>query len=278
MPSLLTGKFDKPFSVFPSPHLRAPGSIYKMIWGSFLALLPILVSNIIFFGWNTLRIFIIATSSALIFEYLFQVILRRKIQIRNGHTLFLSALLAFLMPPTISSEVVVIGSFVTVIIGKEIFGGLGQNLFHPTLVGCAALLALFPTEMTEYIQMPFLTTILAIVVSGTILFFNKWIAWQSSLLYLTALIGSVFLLGENPMETIWNPYVFICAFFFITDSGTIPITKQGRALFAVGTGILTAILYLWAGPLKAIIASVLFMNALVPLIDRFVQPRLRKLQ
>ncbi len=278
MPSLLTGKFEKPFSVFSGPHLRAPNSIYKIIWGSFLALLPILVSNTIFFGWNAFRIFIIATSSALLFEYLFQVIFRRKIQIKNGHTLFLSALLAFLIPSTVSSEVVVIGSFVTVLIGKEIFGGLGQNLFHPTLVGCAALLALFPTEMTEYVQTPFLTTILAIIVSGTILFFKKWISWESSLIYLTTLTGSVFLLGGSPIEAIWSPYVFICAFFFVTDSGTTPITKQGRALFAVGTGILTAILHLWAGPLKAVTTSVLFMNALVPLIDRFVQPRLRKLR
>ncbi len=278
MPSLLTGKFEKPFSILPGPHLRASNSIYKIIWGNFVALLPILVSNTIFFGWDALRIFIIATSSALIFEYLFQVIFRRKVQIKNSHTLFLSALLAFLIPPTAQWWVVMLGSFVTVVIGKEMFGGLGQNLFHPTLVGYAALLALFPVEMTEYNQTSSPMAVLAIGISGALIFFKKWISWEPPLLYLTTVVGSVFLLGGNPVSEILVPSIFLCAFFFVTDSVTTPITKQGRMLFAVGTGVLTAIVHLWAGPLKAMTSSVLLMNALVPLMDRFIRPRSRKLR
>ncbi len=292
--SLLTGKADKLFSVSPGPHLKASHSTKKILWGSFGALAPILIASFIFFGWNALRIFFVATSSAIGFECLFQVVLGRKIQIKNGSTVLFSTLLVFLMPPTIPSWVVVVGSFITVVIGKEIFGGLGQNLFHPTIAGYAALLALFPSEMVSHIppSSPIFghlfwtsgsdilggSSILAIILSGTILIIKKWAPWQSPFLYLvTVLLGSM-ILGRDLMDGIWSGGVLICAFFFVTDGVTIPITKTGRMIFAVGAGVLTVITYLSTDSYRAMASSILLMNAVTPLIDRLIRPRSRGLR
>lgn len=287
--SLLTGKADKPFLVSPSPHLRASHSIKKIFWGSFGALLPILIVSFVFFGWNALRIFSISITSALGFESLFQIILGKKVQIKNGNTIWISTLLAFLMPSTVPSWMVVMGSFIAVVVGKEIFGGLGQNLFHPTIAGYATLLALFPSEIIPHNFSYFPnhlfwtsgseiiggSSVLAIILSGFILMVKKWTPWQNALFYLATLALGSLVLGGDLMEGIWSPGVLFCAYFFVTDWGSSPITKAGRMIFSVGAGVLTVVTYLSTDSYRAMASSILLMNAVTPLIDRFIRPRSR---
>ena len=292
MPSLATGKTDKLFRVAHSPHLRAPHSTAKIFWGSLGAISPILIASVVFFGWNALRIISIALASALVFEFLFRSLFKKKIEIGGVHSIWIGALLAFLLPPTAPSWIVILGVFIAVVIGKEIFGGLGQNLFHPTLVAYATLLTLFPSEMTSDVQTVFPTTsqfflggpseilgganLSAIVVSGGILMSQKWISWREPLIYLAVVFGSTLLMDGDLGQDIFTGSIFLCAFFFVTDSVTIPVTKQGRALFSIEAGLLTAMFHLWMNPQKAMASSILLMNALVPLIDRLTKPQIRK--
>lgn len=63
------------------------------------------------------------------------------------------------------------------------------------------------------------------------------------------------------------------AFFMATDYVTSPITNKGRIIFAVGTGLLTVAIRLFGGMPEGVCFSILFMNALTPLIDRYIKVR-----
>jgi electron transport complex protein RnfD len=63
------------------------------------------------------------------------------------------------------------------------------------------------------------------------------------------------------------------AFFMATDMVTSPVTKKGMILFGIGCGVITSVIRLWGGYPEGVSYSILLMNATVPLIDRYVRPR-----
>ncbi|HLD75868.1 MAG TPA: RnfABCDGE type electron transport complex subunit D, partial [Candidatus Norongarragalinales archaeon] len=144
MSPLLRGKFEKPYPLAPAPHLRAPFSVRKLFWGTSVALLPLWASAWVIFGWNAPRVVLFSIGFGILWESLVQLSRKSKINITDGSTVLASFLFALLMPPSVSIPMMGLGAFFTVVVGKEIFGGLGQNIFHPALVGYAVLAALFP--------------------------------------------------------------------------------------------------------------------------------------
>ena len=276
MPSLLKDKAGQSFLVASSPHLHAGYSVPKILWGSVFAFLPVLIGSLVFFGWDGVRILFLAVGSAIGFEWLFRTFIGEKSQVQNGSTVLFGVLFAFLMPPMVPWPLILFGSFVAVVIGKEMFGGLGQYLFHPALVGYATLFALFPYEMTRY-GSPVLggRSIVAILTSGVILIAKERIPWQMPFLYLATFgIGS-WIIGRAPVSELLQGSIFLGAFLFITDLVTTPVTQGGRSLFAIGSGILTVSVRTWADYSSAMAFSILLANALVPLLDRFIRPRSR---
>ncbi|MBI4373025.1 MAG: RnfABCDGE type electron transport complex subunit D [Candidatus Omnitrophica bacterium] len=270
MLSLLGSKADKPFSIFSNPHLSAPHSTRKIMWGIFASLLPIWVAGFFAFGWDAFRIGLIALFSSVSFECLFRILIGRKTYVQNASAVLTATFLAFLLPPEIPWQLILLAAFLSVVMGKEIYGGLGQNLFHPSLVGYAALLLFFPHEMSRS-ELLGGASLFAIVVSGVILGVKKWTAWEASFFYLAAVAICSFLLGRLVKFEVLTGAIFLCAFFFVTDWTTTPTTREGRSLFAVGAGVLTAVIRTWASSAEAAVSSVLLMNALVPLIDLFVR-------
>ena len=88
-------------------------------------------------------------------------------------------------------------------------------------------------------------------------------------------IGSVFvfafILGQDPIFHILAGGLLIGAFFMATDYVTSPITSRGRLIFGIGLGVLTVIIRLYSGLAEGVMYSILLMNSLTPLIDRFTK-------
>lgn len=275
MLSLRGTKPEKPFSLASSPHLHAAHSAQTIVWGMIASLLPIGIASIFFFKWNALRILFVVLSSAIAFECLFRILTKRQLYIQNGSAILTGVLFAFLLPPTLSWQLILLGTLLAVVMGKEIFGGFGQNLLHPSLFGYGVLV-LFSPEVMVGAQLLGGASLVAIVISGMILVVKKWISWEASFLYIAAVAIGSSLLGRDVLREILNGSILIGAFFFVTDWTTTPVTKEGRALFAVGAGILTAIIHAWIGSTEAMATSILLMNALAPTLDRFAGLHLRK--
>ena len=86
--------------------------------------------------------------SALLSEYIYQKALNKKVSINDGSAFLTGLLLGMNLPASVPFYIPIVGSFVAVIITKQLFGGLGYNVFNPALIGRAFLLISFPKLMT----------------------------------------------------------------------------------------------------------------------------------
>jgi electron transport complex protein RnfD len=133
-----------------SPHIHSRWSTQYAMWLVVGALIPSVVSAVLFFGWYQLVIIGFSIGTALGTEALIKYIRKRKITISDGSGVITGLLLALILPPNFSLFGTVIGAVIAIGIGKEVFGGLGYNIFNPALAGRAFLQASFPVAMTTW--------------------------------------------------------------------------------------------------------------------------------
>ena len=133
-----------------SPYIHCGSTISAAMRDVLLSLLPALVAAVYFFGWPALSVILTCCLSAVICEALCQKLMQRPITVGDGSALLTGLLLAFCLPPELSLGLAAFGSFCAVVIGKQVFGGLGSNIFNPAHLGRAILLASFPAQMTTW--------------------------------------------------------------------------------------------------------------------------------
>jgi electron transport complex protein RnfD len=139
---------DKKLIVSVSPHIRSKISTKRIMYSVILALMPALFGSLYFFGTRALCLTLISCASALVMEALFEWITHRPITITDGSALLTGVLLAFNLPATVPYWLPAAGSAFGILIGKQVFGGLGYNIFNPALVGRTFLMASWPSFMT----------------------------------------------------------------------------------------------------------------------------------
>jgi Na+-translocating ferredoxin:NAD+ oxidoreductase subunit D len=140
------------FIVSSAPHLHKDESVSKIMWMVVLSLVPAGAAGVFIFGWNAFWVIMLAVFAALISEWLFQAISKRRVSILDGSAFLTGLLLAYNLPPNAPLWLPAAGSFFAIIIGKQIFGGLGQNIFNPALVGRVFLMTSWPKYMTTFIS------------------------------------------------------------------------------------------------------------------------------
>jgi Na+-translocating ferredoxin:NAD+ oxidoreductase subunit D len=137
--------------VSPSPHIHGNQSIKSIMYGVIIALIPAMATSIYFFGFDSLRIILVSVASCVIFEYVIQkFMLKGTITISNGSAIITGILLAFNVPSSLPSWMIIAGSLIAIGIAKMSFGGLGCNPFNPALIGRVFLLISFPAQMTTW--------------------------------------------------------------------------------------------------------------------------------
>lgn len=133
-------------------HIGAKASVSHIMWQVMLAISPATAFGILIFGWPALNLFIITVSSAVFFE-VFCLRLSGRIAkpvIMDGSAILTGWLLAMTLPPWAPWWIGVAGSGLAIVLGKQVYGGLGQNLFNPAMLARVALLISFPIEMTTW--------------------------------------------------------------------------------------------------------------------------------
>lgn len=133
-----------------SPHLHTRESVNKIMWLVVLSLLPSGIAGVFIFGLNALWVIILGIISALFTEGILQIFTGRKITFLDGSAFLTGLLLTYNLPANVPFWIPVIGSAFAIAIGKQAFGGLGQNIFNPALVGRAFLMASWPKYMTSF--------------------------------------------------------------------------------------------------------------------------------
>lgn len=135
-------------STSPFLHDRAntPWIMYQVVF----ALIPVIGTAYYFFGLSAILLCATAVVSCYFAEWLFSQSEPKHKSLRDGSVLITGLLLALTLPPGFPLWMTFLGGFAAVAIGKVIWGGLGQNVFNPALVGRAFLQAAFPTAITTW--------------------------------------------------------------------------------------------------------------------------------
>jgi len=136
-----------------SPHIAGPNNVQTIMLWVLLALSPGTMLGIYQFGWPALFLFLITLASAVFFEGICLKIAGKPVfpYCMDFSALLTGWLLAMTLPPWAPWWIGVLGSFCAIVIGKQIFGGIGQNLFNPAMLARTILLVSFPLEMTTWI-------------------------------------------------------------------------------------------------------------------------------
>ena len=137
--------------VSPSPHLHTKTSTKSLMRDVVIALLPAVAVSVLFYGWSELLVLGVSVASCVLLEYLItKYLLKKPCTVGDWSAVITGVLLALNLPATTPWWVVLIGAVVAIGVAKMTFGGLGQNLFNPALVGRVFLLISFPTYMTDW--------------------------------------------------------------------------------------------------------------------------------
>lgn len=135
-----------------SPHIKSPFSTQKAMYYVLIALLPCVISSIIFFGIYQIVIILTCVIFSVLTEFLIKKFRKQNLSIDDGSAVLTGLLLALILPPNYPLVNSALGSIFAIAIGKEVFGGLGFNIFNPALIGRAFLQASFPVETTTWVK------------------------------------------------------------------------------------------------------------------------------
>lgn len=137
--------------VSPSPHIHGGDSISKNMYGVLIALVPAFLVSLYSFGLGALIVTATSVLACVIFEYLIQhFLMKKEPTLCDGSAILTGVLLAFNVPSNLPIWIILIGALAAIGIGKMSFGGLGNNIFNPALVGRVFLLISFPAQMTTW--------------------------------------------------------------------------------------------------------------------------------
>ncbi|CDI49091.1 RnfABCDGE type electron transport complex subunit D [Clostridium tetani] len=298
------------YTVSSSPHIREKDTTQSIMRDVIIALLPATVAGVYFFKMEALLVILASVISCVLAEYIWQKATKTKVTVSDLSAVVTGLLLAFNLPASVPLWLPVIGGFFSIIIVKQFFGGLGQNVVNPALAGRAMLLASWPVQMTTWtldgattatplailkgteatgVTLPSLmnvfvgniggcigeTSALALLLGGAYLLYKRVIDWKIPATFIgtTLIITAIAGRAGNPIYELFVGGLMIGAIFMATDYATCPITPKGRIIFGIGCGIITSLIRIFGGYPEGVSYSILIMNLFVPLIERWTTPR-----
>lgn len=334
-----------------APHIRAGHSITHVMWLVVFALIPAASYGVYLNGLRALWVIITCVASAVFAEFLIRVLLKRSATCHNGAAVITGLLLAMNLSPEFPLWMAALGSFFAIIIVKELFGGLGFNIWNPALAARAFLMLSWPGHMTSkwhqfsdgnilsgsvfnsgisdqaftiitgatplgalkegagklaesgldvsslhsvlfsnsMLKSLFFgdvggcigeTSVMFLLIGALILLVAGVITWHTPVSYIlsfSAVIFSYYFLTDfsEPLRALlfhlFSGGLILGAFFMATDMVTSPVSKKGMLIFGAGCGLIAASIRLFGGYPEGVSYSILFMNTLVPIIDRYTK-------
>jgi electron transport complex protein RnfD len=324
----MSAPLTQPPVVTASPHVRSQDSTPRIMWNVVATLVPIIAAAAWFFGVSALLVIAAATLGALFAERA----LGRGGTLGDGSAVITGLLLGLSLPAGLPLWMAFLGGGFGIAFGKVVWGGLGQNVFNPALIGRAFLQAAFPVAITTWPVLggsfwslkgdlfapPFThprfdaitsatplgllkfegtgtshlqlligntggslgeTATLVILAGGVFLALRGYLNWRTPLsIFLTVVVFSTIINALDPgkpdaLFMLTSGGLMLGAIYMATDPVTSPVTNRGRWVFGVGTGFLVVLIRVWGGLPEGVMYAILFMNALVPFINRATQPR-----
>ncbi len=278
----------------------------KMMKGMLIALTPVTLFAIYSYGINAVLLIAVSTATAVASEALYQYVTKKPLKIKDLSAVVTGLLLALTVSPTLPLYVVAAGAVVGIVVGKQLFGGYGKNIFNPALFGRLFIIYAFPGTMAPWLapfdmittatplqvirsegtlaplQDLFLGTVpgslgeasaLLLLLGGAWLIYKRYANWRIPLSCLAAVVLVCLFTGENVLFHLLSGSLLLGAFFMATDPITSPKTQPGRYIFGFGVGLIIMAMRLWGWLPEGTTFAIIGMNLLVPVINRYTRPK-----
>ena len=296
----------------PSPHIRTSETVEKVMYDVIISLIPAFLFAVYVFGIRAFIVTAVSILSCMVTEYLCEKVMGKEPTIFDGSAIITGILFSFVIPVIMPLQYVVIGCIVSIGLGKMVFGGLGHNVFNPALVGRAFIQASWPVAITtfaydgkagatvldamkrgisldsallesgnQYVQ-AFIgrmggclgeTSALAILIGGAYLIYKKQIDWKVPAIIIATVFVLTWAMGGDPLMHILSGGLFLGAFYMATDMVTSPHTPKGKIIYSLLLGLLISMIRMKGGYPEGVAYSILIMNGVVPLINRYTKPK-----
>lgn len=312
--------------VSSSPFLRSGATTRRIMLDVVLAMLPTALAAVWFFGGSALGNILVSVAAAVVAEWAYRKLSHQDSSVGDLSAVVTGMLVAFNVPANAPFWIPMVGSVIAIVLVKQMFGGIGQNVINPALaartilmLSWAALMAAkavpnggqffgLGTEATDAVSMATPLTAepgtyslwslftgnipgmlgetckLTIILGGIYLIVRKVIDWRVPVCFIatvfvltwiqTGVIYSVESGADNALYQILSGGLMLGAFFMATDYVTCPITKWGRVIMGVGSGIILFVIRAFSnGYPEGCSFAILFMNVMTPLIDKWTAPK-----
>ncbi len=130
----------KKFIVSHAPFWHSGSNISERSYHTMIAAVPAVIAGIYYFGMSALGVVSFSVAFAILWELGFNAVAKRPHTIGDGNAALIGLLLGMMLPASSPWWLVIIGTFIAIVIGKQIYGGIGANPFHPVMVAMAILL------------------------------------------------------------------------------------------------------------------------------------------
>ncbi len=299
--------------VSSSPHIRSSESTQKIMRDVTIALLPAAAFGVYNFGLRAFIILAISVLTAIGAEALSQKIRKVPVTIGDFSAVVTGLLLGMNLPSSVPIWIPIIGSAFAIIIVKQAFGGLGHNFMNPALAARALLVASWPVEMTTWptagadtttsatilgimkegqgAELPSIfdaligtvggsigeTSALLLIIGGLYLIYRGIISYRIPAIYIGTFTALTLVITGFDIQTtllhVLAGGLILGAFFMATDYASSPITAKGQIIYAVGMGVITVVIRFYGGYPEGVSYSILLMNVVAPIIDKYTKPR-----
>lgn len=298
---------DKRFETPSSPFTHCGASTQRIMLDVIIALLPATAAAIVIFGTPALVPILSCVIAAVVSEFLFNAITRRKQSIGDLSAVVTGLLLGLNLSTNVPVWQCVLGSVFAIVFVKCLFGGLGHNFANPAITARVFMLVSFTQVMggampkgvdlvTSATPLEVLSTggeglpslldmflgvrggavgetcVIALLIGFAYLVIRRVIRWYVPAIF----VGSVFVLyfvttgsAVTALYEIMAGGLFLGAIFMATDYQTSPINNKGKAFFALGCGILTFVIREYCAYPEGVSLSILVMNILAPMIEKW---------
>ena len=290
-----------------SPHIRSNVSTSRIMGDVILALLPVSVVSVILFGAGAAALLCCCTASAVISEYLFNLIVKKDQTIGDLSAVVTGLLLALNLPIKTPLWQAVLGTVFAIVAVKGLFGGIGQNFANPAMAARVMMLLSFGDSLSagDGIRADFIsgatplaadavqaqkfsyldlllgnyggaigeTCSLALIAGGVYLLVRRVITWHTPVAFVGITVLITWALGQDPLYQILSGGLLLGAIFMATDYSTTPTNHWGKLIFGAGCAVITVAIRTWGNYPEGTSFAILFMNILTPYIEKWTRKK-----
>ncbi len=285
-----------------NPNLRTPKTTQKIMLDVCIALLPTLVYATVIFGMNALLLTAVSVVTCVVAEGIWQIIRKETVTVTDLSAAVTGILLAFNVSSTTPIWALMIADVFAIIVVKQVFGGIGNNVVNPALMGRLFLMTVYPRQIASYVMPGAVdttasATVLSAVKYGMESSYSLWdmvignvpgALGETSVLLL--LVGFAYLAYKKEVNVIaavvyiavtglvsgllmgdmaagfFGGGLFLGGLFMLTDY--VFVSKNGKILYALVAAVITILVRSFAALPEGVCIGIILANCMVTLIDK----------